>query len=234
MTERDDVSRRSILKGAALAGAAGLALGHEALTSSVGAVDLKKKGKVMKYKNSDFYQNGVFQEEKAKQAYFDLMKRFNYPIPKPLREGLWVLDFALGDFVNVGMGGIFWWNNMEQSYFGHEIFLLPGQMILEHSHVRTEKAKPKMEAWHVRHGMIHTLGDGEATIPMPIKLPESQWPKFITCRNCQPLMPGEVRELNRLLAKHFMIGGPEGAIVSEYATAHDNDGLRFTNPKAKL
>ena len=40
--------------------------------------------------------------------------------------------------------------------------------------------------------------------------------------------------LNRETAKHFMLAGPEGAIVTEYATFHDNDGLRFTNPDVKF
>ena len=31
-----------------------------------------------------------------------------------------------------------------------------------------------------------------------------------------------------------MMAGPEGAIVDEWACYHDNDGLRFTNPKAAL
>jgi hypothetical protein len=36
--------------------------------------------------------------------------------------------------------------------------------------------------------------------------------------------------LNKIRAKHFMIAGPEGTIVSEYACYHSGDGLRFTNP----
>jgi len=31
-----------------------------------------------------------------------------------------------------------------------------------------------------------------------------------------------------------MVAGAEGAIVSEYATYHDNKGLRFTDPKVKF
>jgi hypothetical protein len=31
-----------------------------------------------------------------------------------------------------------------------------------------------------------------------------------------------------------MVAGPEGALVTEYGTFHDMDGLRFSNPKAKL
>ena len=35
------------------------------------------------------------------------------------------------------MGGIFWVNDPEYGYFAHAIYLLPGQMIPEHAHVKT-------------------------------------------------------------------------------------------------
>ncbi|MCX7045714.1 MAG: hypothetical protein NTX50_09560 [Candidatus Sumerlaeota bacterium] len=235
MSDEQSVSRRSILKGAAAG--AGVILAQGVLSGARAAEAGKKEDATVKtYKNEDFYANGVFQKDKALQAYFDMMDRFKYPIVPRLKDpkdGMWVLDFACGDFVHAGMGGIFWWNDLENGYFGHEIFLLPGQMIVEHGHVKTAKAKPKMEAWHVRHGMIYTFGEGEATEPCPVTLPESQ-KKFITCKKAKKVMPGEIDSLNRAEAKHFMYAGPEGAIVTEYATYHDGDGLRFTNTGVKL
>ena len=185
----------------------------------------KKRGrKVPKLSNADFYKDGKFLVDKARQAYYDMFKRFHYPNPEPQQELMWVQDFGLGDFVHVGMAGVFWFNDKENNYFGHEIYLLPGQQIPEHKHVKTKDAVAKMEAWHVRHGMIHCLGEGPETKPMPIELP----------KNAIRVLPGEVNSLNRAEAFHFMIGGPEGAIVSEYATYHDGNALRFANPGAKL
>ncbi len=192
-----------------------------------------RKVNLPKYQNSDFYVDGVFQVEKAKQAYFNMMTAHGYPIPESLRKNMWVVDFGLGDFTRAGMAGIFWINSQEEGYFAHEIFLLPGQMIVEHAHVPTAKGKAKMESWHVRHGSIHNFGEVGGPIPAGVTLPKSQEP-FITVRNCAELKPGEMASLNRATAKHFMIGGPEGAIVSEYATFHDGDGLRFTNPNVKF
>ena len=179
--------------------------------------------------NDDFYVDGAFDGEKANEAYFDMMEGFGYPVVDKLREEMWAIDFGLGDFVHVGMAGIFWCNDEQHKYFGHEIFLLPGQMIVEHAHVETDQCPPKMEAWHVRHGMIYTLGEGDETTPLPVKLPDSQ-ADFITVGHCIEVRPGEVQSLNRPCAKHFMVAGPDGAIVTEYATFHDNDALRFTNP----
>jgi hypothetical protein len=46
--------------------------------------------------------------------------------------------------------------------------------------------------------------------------------------------PGEYLMLAKPLGKHCMKGGPEGTIVTEYASFHDSAGLRFSHPKAKL
>ena len=187
------------------------------------------------YKNEQFYKaDGSFDTAKAKQAYYDMMKRFHYPVYDKLKgDDFWAVDFSLKDFVHVGMAGIFWWNDKKEGYFGHEIYLLPGQMIVEHAHVTAGDVKPKMEAWQVRHGSIYTFGEGDETKPCPIQLPESQ-AKCITVKNCKLLKQGDIAGLNRAEAKHFMIAGPEGAIITEYATYHDNAGLRFTNPGVKF
>ena len=192
-----------------------------------------KRIELPKYQNADFYVDGKFQVEKAKLAYFDMMKAHGYPVPEFLRTNMWATDFGLGDFVNVGMAGVFWVNDEKQGYFAHEIYLLPGQMIVEHGHEATAKGKAKMETWHVRNGSIYTLGEEGGPIPPEVKLPKSQ-EKHITVTKCCEMQPGDIRTLNRVTAKHFMMGGPQGAIVSEYATFHDGDGLRFSNPGVKF
>jgi hypothetical protein len=145
-------------------------------------------------------------------------------------DEFWTSDFAQNDFINVGMAGIFWINNKEHRYFAHEIYLLPGQMIVEHRHTVSAEGPAKMESWHVRHGMIHTFGEGDPTVELPCRLPESQLKAGgITVRCCKTLKEGEIGSLNRLTAPHFMIAGPEGAIVAEYGTPHYDDALQFTN-----
>jgi D-lyxose ketol-isomerase len=191
------------------------------------------KVKLPKYKNEDFYKDGKFQVEKAKQAYLGLMAKHGYPVPESLRTNFWASDFGLGDFVNAGMGGVVWINHEKQGYFGHEIYLLPGQMIVEHGHEATAKGKPKMESWHVRNGSIYTFGEEGGPIPAGLKLAKSQ-EKYITVQKCYEMQMGDIRTLNRVGAMHFMVGGPQGAIVTEYGTFHDGEGLRFTNPGVKF
>ena len=231
-----NMTRRNHLQ--LLATAAGAAALGSTLTQAQETTTMNpKKVTLPKYKNADFYKDGVFQPEVAKKAYLDMMASHGYDIhlenEKKWASPFWVSDFGLGDFVNVGMGGVFWVNSQEANYFAHEIFLLPGQMIVEHGHNPTDKGKAKMESWHPRHGSIYCLGETGGELPAGVVLPKSQ-EKFITVKKCTEVKPGDILTLNRITAKHFMMGGPSGAIVSEYASFHDGDGLVFTNPSVKL
>jgi D-lyxose ketol-isomerase len=221
-----------------MAAAAGTAALGGAITLAKETTPMNpKKVTLPKYTNADFYKDGTFQQDAAKKAYFDMMAAHGYDMhieyAKKWATEFWVTDFGLGDFVNVGMGGVFWVNMQEFNYFAHEIYLLPGQMIVEHSHVQTDKAKPKMESWHPRHGSIYCMGETGGDVPAGVVLPKSQ-AEFITVKKCTEVKPGDILTLNRITAKHFMMGGPSGAIVSEYASFHDNAGLVFTNPSVKF
>lgn len=227
------ITRRTLLDqslAAAVGAAAAVSLGG----SRALAEESRASPKLKTYSNADFYDaSGKFQADKAREAYLDMFRRFHYPISDTLQKDMWILDFGLGDFSQVGMAGIFWLNRQDYNYFGHEIYLLPGQMIPEHCHLPTPKGAAKMESWHPRRGMIYTFGEGEATPEFLGKIPKSQR-DIVKSRRCNPLAVDQVGHLNRLEAFHFMVAGDEGALVTEYGTFHDMDGLRFSNPKAKL
>ena len=72
---------------------------------------------------------------------------------------------------------------------------------------------------------------GEKTPNAPA-IPATHGP--IKSKNFVIQQVGEVLPLKQLTTFHFLMAGPEGAIVSEWATYHDNAGLRFTNAKAAL
>lgn len=181
-----------------------------------------------------FYKNGKFDQEAAKLAYFNMMKNLGYPISNNLLKNMWVTDFELGDFPNVGMGGIFWAHDNKTGVFGHEIFLLPNQMLIEHCHVAGNGLPAKNECWQARAGKAYCFGEeGEDAVKFPnVKVPESQ-KHFITVNkvSCADAKEGNVVWLNRLEAKHYMIAGPDGAVVTEYGAFHSNDNNRYTNPK---
>ncbi len=185
-----------------------------------------------KFTNADFYKDGKFQQDVAIKAMKDMFEFYGVPFTKLMEKDMWVTDFGIGDFENVGMGGIFWVNDPEYKYFAHAIYLLPGQMIPEHAHVATDKFAAKHESWMVEHGWVYnfsTVGDETPNIP---QIPASHGP--IQSKNFVVQNVGDVLRLKELGTFHFMMAGPEGAIVDEWACYHDNDGLRFTNKKASL
>ncbi len=197
----------------------------------VSETNYKNEAIMEKIKTSDFYKNGAFDKVAGKEAYFDLMKYYGVPVTPIMKsDEFWVSDFAQKDFATVGMGGIFWVNNVEHGYFGHDIFLLPGQMLVEHKHHPVDDVPAKMETWQIRHGSAYFFGEGEETKPMPVTIPQSQIDNGgANCRKATLLEEGGMLTLNRVGAWHYIIAGPKGAIISEYASPHHGDALEFAN-----
>ena len=220
-----NMSRRNML--------GGLVAGAAASGSMFAAAEEDKK-MVKQYPNDHYYPaDGAFDVQTAREVYYEMFDLYSYPIPDVLRtDEFWVADFGLGKFTEIGLGGIFWINRVEESYFGHEIYLLPGQSIPEHKHVKTEH-KPKMEGWHVRHGSVHIYGEGEPTPGVDERIPPSHR-ECAVARTEKQLLPGEVGYLGGAEQWHWMKAGDQGAIVTEYGTYHDNAGLRFTHPDVKF
>ena len=184
-----------------------------------------------KYTNADFYKDGKFQQDVAIEAMKDMFSFYQIPFTEIMARDMWVTDSGLGDFENVGMGGIFWVNDSEYKYFAHAIYLLPGQMIPEHAHVATN-FPAKHESWMVEKGWVYNFSEiGEPTPDAPV-IPAVHG--AIKSKNFVVQQVGDVLRLKKLESFHFMMAGPEGAIVDEWACYHDNGGLRFTNPVASL
>jgi len=220
------MKRRDAIKAAAI-GTLGIVTSTSYSCSSGENKTEKNTKEMKKYTNEYFYDNGVLNPEKALNAYKELLAFYHVPFDEFLEKNMFISDFGLGDFANVGMAGVFWHNSKEFAYFAHEIFLLPGQMIVEHKHIKTDNPA-KMETWHVRGGSIFNFGEGETTPENPIT-PKSQ-EEFITVSSVNELKLNGLQTLGDLEAPHFMMAGNNGAVVSEYANYHDGSALRFTNP----
>jgi len=222
-----DLTRRSLLGGlAASVPILGLARAEGA--------EAPAKSALPQHNNEGFYADGKLDAAKAKQAYFELMEYHHFPVfPRLKTDEFWVLDFALGKFTEVGMGGIFYINNQRDNYLLHDIWLLPGQMIPEHRHARTENVAPKMEAWLVRNGMAYLYSEGEPTPGVAERIPPTHR-EIAHARTEVIVRPGEVVRLEVAEKWHWMKAGPEGAIVTEVATYHDMGALRFAHPNIKL
>jgi len=185
-----------------------------------------------KYTNADFYTDGKFNEEVAFAAFKDMFAFYGEPFTAFMEKEMWVTDFGMGDFEHAGMGGVFWVNDPVHNYFAHEIYLLPSQMIPEHAHFPTD-FPAKFESWMVRKGWCYNFSEIGDETPDPPALPESQKETVIS-KNFVVQNVGDILHLKKSETFHFLFAGPEGAIVSEWASYHDGAGLRFTNPLAKM
>ena len=186
--------------------------------------------------NADFYDaQGKFKPEVAKAAYLRFLEAAGYPIAERLRKEMWVSDFGVGHFTEVGCGGMFWLNNQKDNYASLDIYFLPGQMIPEHWHVPlpAENVPVKMESWHVRWGSTYTYGEGEPAAKLGVKIPECE-EKYVTVRHEKALKLGDVAGLTRPEQKHWQQAGPEGTIVTETSTFHSGAAVRFTDPRIKF
>jgi len=229
--------------------AAGLGAGLIGVTAGCSSpcCGCKANKETVQMKSEDFYKDGKFDSAKAKQAYYELMAKFNVPVYAELKRPdgpFWAVDFGKGDFTSFGMGGVFWCNEVAEGYFGHEIYLLPGQNIPEHRHLPTtdkagNKVRCKIESWQVRNGYVY--GFSEVGEPNLDTFPEAkamlaklQIP-HLKCVHVEKWeADGKVYKLAGPETWHFMQAGKDGAIVTEYATFHDNPGLRFTVPGTAL
>lgn len=226
----------AICASVAVVSCAGSAGGNNSAGSQAkiaGQCNSNKAKNNMKLTKEMFYKDGKFDEAAAKKAYIEMMENLGYPISDNLRENMWVSDFALGNFPAVGMGGIFWAQENVHGVFGHEILLLPNQMLIEHYHVAGNGLPAKNECWQARAGTSYCFGEnGEDASKYPdVKVPESQ-KKFITVNKVSvaDAKKGNVVWMGRIGARHYQIAGPEGAVVTEYGTFHSNDNNRYTNP----
>jgi D-lyxose ketol-isomerase len=225
-----ELNRRNLL-GGLLAGAAGAATALNADRAEAREACPTPKT----YPNAHFYTpDGTLDVAKAKAAYYELMEFHNFPVMPVLKtDAFWVLDFALGKFTEVGMGGIFYINNERDDYLLHDIWLFPGQMIAEHYHVKTDKVAAKMEAWLVRHGSAWFGSEGEPSENANEIIPPTHR-KCARARHVEFKKLGDVVKLETAEARHWVKAGPQGAIITEVATYHSMDALRFTHPDISL
>lgn len=176
---------------------------------------------------------GNFNQVAAKDAYLHFLRQSGYPVNDNIAQKLFVSDFNLGRFTEVGLAAIVWWGDEKHNYSGLDAFLLPGQVIPEHWHVELPNVPAKMECWLIRHGEVYAYSEGERTQNIKAKVTRSDAP-YITVNNERVLRVGDVAGISHPLEKHWMQAGPQGAIFTEFCTFHSGEAVKFTDPKIKF
>ena len=176
-----------------------------------------------KYTNADFYKDGKFQQDVAMEAMKDMFAFYDVPFTELMAKDMWVTDFGLGDFENVGMGGIFWINDPEYKYFAHAIYLLPGQMIPEHAHVKTD-FPAKHESWMVEKGWVYNFSEVGDETPNAPAIPAGHGDSFH-------------RNLAQRHVRKVRAGGAEGevqgdTVAGDYSGRHQGVAAQEADERA--
>ena len=227
--KKENLSRRSVIKTTAAVAAAGGAI------SITGCKEKPEQTVSINFDNSYFYDaDGKFSEEKAKDAIVALMKYHGYPVFDGIREKLWVSDYGTGQFTKLGLAANMYVNNEQDRYMLMDLYLLPNQMLPEHYHLSTEKNPAKMEGWVCRHGLSYVYGEGEPTNPIKAVVPKCHMDGKVTVSHEVVLKPGMFTPLTMVESPHWQFAGPEGAILSEVASVHDDGGVRHSDTNLKF
>jgi len=234
-----NISRRTLLAAAGLA-AAGIPLASaeaQQQGNRQGGGQGNRQGggnagagrRTLEFKNEDFYTDGKFDEEKAKDGILRLCRYHGYPIYPGLREALWVSDYGTGKFTTLGLAATCMANKTEpagETYMLQELFLLPGQMLPEHWHEKGEFGI-KDEGWFIRWGRSYVIGEGEPNLPPEVKVPDAHGE--VTVQHCTIADPGVFVPLSKVGTHHWQFAGKEGVILTEVANYHDGASVRFIN-----
>ena len=131
----------------------------------------------LRFNNEDFYTDGKFNVDKAKDAIIELCRYFKYPVFPDLKERLWVSDYGTGKFTELGLACIGIVNHdkddLGQTFMMQDLFLLPNQMLPEHWHIKGDGIAVKNEGWFIRYGKSFIVGIGDDNLPPEIKIPDS-------------------------------------------------------------
>lgn len=188
----------------------------------------------LKFNNEDFYSDGKFNEDKAKDAIIALCRYFNYPVFPDLKERLWVSDYGTGKFTELGLACIGIVNHdkdeLGQTFMMQDLYLLPGQMLPEHWHIKGDGIAVKNEGWFIRHGKSFIVGIGEDNLPPEIKIPECHMGGKVEVKHGKWVNAGEYAQLAKIETKHWQMAGPEGCILTEVANLHTNSAVRHNDP----
>ena len=227
------ISRRAMLGTAAVGLTAVAAKTTEAQTARRTA---PRRRRLPNYPNAYYYKGGTFNEDAAKNAVIELLEYHGYFIYPTFKENLYVTDFNLGQFTEVGLACAMFANKLggEFSYMLQDLYLMPNQMLPEHWHIKPDNAEiggpQKDEGWFIRWGRSYVIGEGEPNLPPEVKVPAIHGD--VTVRHCTIADPGDFVGLSRVGSHHWQFAGKEGVILTEVANYHDGKSVRFINETA--
>ena len=149
------------------------------------------------------------EEQREAQAYAaERLRAAGIALAAADRDAIEVADFGLSRLREVGLM-LFVYVNTDR-YCAKELVLCPGQACPEHRHPPFDGTPGKEETFRCRRGSVRLRVDGRDIVLEP---------------GAQHTIPPDTL--------HSFVGGPDGAVVSEFSSASRDELDVFTDPNVE-
>jgi D-lyxose ketol-isomerase len=147
------------------------------------------------------------------------------------KRNLEIADMGLGRIEEIGIQIHVYIDTKRCS--AKEMVLFPNQICPEQRHPPFEDYPGKEESFRVRYGTLYLYVEGDPVAPEKIKahIPQDKKDTFTVFHEII-LHRGDQYTLGPNIT-HWICGGPEGCVVSEFATYNRDDLDVFTDPAVK-
>jgi D-lyxose ketol-isomerase len=162
----------------------------------------------------------------AQQRAQEILDRAGVVLNREEAANIEVADFGLDRLNQEGLELVTYINT--DRYCAKELVIFPGQTCPEHRHPPRAGVPGKQETFRCRWGEVRLYVDGEPTPQIQAAVPEAYYTVFHEII----LRPGEQFTIPPDTL-HWFQAGPEGAVVSEFSSASDDESDIFTNPNIR-
>ena len=165
--------------------------------------------------------------EKVQKETSEILSRASFALTPEELANIEVADFGLNDVYTTGLQLVTYVNTARCC--AKELVLFPGQTCPEHRHDPFGDYIGKEETFRCRMGVVYLYVTGDET-PNPACRPPKGDEAYYTAAHEILLRPGEQYTLVPG-TRHWFVGGPEGAVVSEFSTPSFDEMDIFTDPR---
>jgi D-lyxose ketol-isomerase len=166
------------------------------------------------------------QYETARAQALDYFAKVGIVLTEQEKERIEVADFGLGALPEFGVQLITYVDT--QRVGAKEVVLLPGQTVPEHRHPPVGGGPGKEETFRCRYGSMYLYVDGPPTPEPKAHVPEARRAHFTVWHEVV-LRPGD-QYTAYPDTLHWFQAGPEGVVISEFATPGTDEYDRYTDP----
>jgi D-lyxose ketol-isomerase len=167
------------------------------------------------------------ERERARKQAVSMIEKANIYLKEEEKANLEIASMGLGMLDKIGIQIHTYINTKRCS--AKELVLFPGQICPEQIHPPVEGGPGKEESFRVRWGVLYLYVEGEPTKNIKAKIPSGKEDTFTVYHEIV-LNKGDQYTLEPGI-KHWLCGGPEGCVVSEFATYNRDDLDIFTDPE---